>query len=271
MPARPLPTLSHAELRKHRTSTSCYVALGGRVYDVTSFLEDHPGGGELILEYGGQEVQEIMGDELSHMHSEAAYEILDELVVGVLDEDDASPASPGNGKLHQRELDIPLQTKLDKLQPISAPSDEQSSDHSVLSEAKLSVETDAVDDYRRHKFLDLDRPLLMQVWNGGFSKEFYLTEVHRPRHYKGGQSAPLFGNFLEPLSKTPWWVVPTLWLPPVVYGTFIAKEGLSGWGQVAFYWLIGLAIWTLVEYGLHRCLFHVDTYGLLVPSVDLKC
>src|SRR6266536_3122109 len=91
----------------------------------------------------------------------------------------------------------------------------------MSSEEDLTKETDLVNDYKTHKFLDLNKPLLMQVWFGGFSKEFYLVQVHRPRHYKGGESAPLFGNFLEPLSKTPWWVVPLVWLPLVSYGTWL--------------------------------------------------
>lgn len=102
----------------------------------------------------------------------------------------------------------------------------------------------------------------MQVLFGGFSKDFYLEQVHRPRHYKGGESAPLFGNFLEPLSKTPWWVVPIVWLPPVMYGTYIASFGLSSIGEEAAYWFLGLFLWTLVEYVLHRFLFHLDKYVL---------
>jgi len=129
----------------------------------------------------------------------------------------------------------------------------------MASEEDLSKETDLSADYREHKFLDLNKPLLLQVWFGGFSKEFYLQQVHRPRHYKGGKSAPLFGNFLEPLSLTPWWVVPSLWWPCVAYGTWLAGYGLSIPALVA-YWITGLCIWTIVEYGLHRCLFHVDKY-----------
>lgn len=128
----------------------------------------------------------------------------------------------------------------------------------VECEEDLSVPTDIVADYKVHKFLDLNKPLFLQVWNGGFSKEFYLEQVHKPRHYKGGESAPLFGNFLEPLSKTPWWVVPILWLPCVAYGLYRANEGLSSPAVTASLWGCGLAIWTLLEYALHRCLFHVD-------------
>jgi 4-hydroxysphinganine ceramide fatty acyl 2-hydroxylase len=98
----------------------------------------------------------------------------------------------------------------------------------------------------------------MQVWFGGFSKDFYLEQVHRPRHYKGGESAPLFGNFLEPLTKTAWYIIPFLWLPPVVYGTYLAREGCTSWAHVGAYWCLGVFIWTLVEYVLHRFLFHLD-------------
>jgi len=130
----------------------------------------------------------------------------------------------------------------------------------MSSAEDLSKETDATTDYKAHKFLDLSKPLFLQIWNGGFSKEFYLEQVHRPRHYKGGESAPLFGNFLEPLSKTPWWVVPLVWLPLVSYGTWLSAQGLQSSVQVGLYWILGLCIWTLVEYGLHRFLFHLDFY-----------
>jgi 4-hydroxysphinganine ceramide fatty acyl 2-hydroxylase len=130
-------------------------------------------------------------------------------------------------------------------------------DPDAAAEAELNVATDIVSDYKTHRFLDLGRPLLLQVWFGGFSKEFYLEQVHKPRHYKGGESAPLFGNFLEPLSKTPWWVVPTIWLPCVAYGLVQAQQGLSVVSTGLFFGL-GLCIWTFIEYGLHRCLFHLD-------------
>lgn len=130
----------------------------------------------------------------------------------------------------------------------------------MSSEEELSIPTDISADFRTHKFLDLNQPMLMQVWNGGFSKEFYLQQVHRPRHYRGGESAPLFGNFLEPLSKTPWYLVPIIWLPCGSYGIWIAYNELQNWGLVSALVVLGLLLWTLVEYGLHRCLFHLDGY-----------
>ena len=261
MATKTIPTLTTADVESHNTPTSCYVTLGTKVYDITPFIEDHPGGGDLILEYAGKDVKSIMEDEVSHTHSEAAYEILDDHFVGYVATEPVVNAATHSA--HPDQI-VPLPATGAGARDLKAHAAANGQEEVVYaatgmsSAADLSKETDTQADYKAHKFLDLDKPLLAQVWYGGFSKDFYLEQVHRPRHYKGGQSAPLFGNFLEPLSKTPWWVVPSVWLPPVVYGTVIAGLGLGSVWQTAAYWLLGLGIWTLVEYGMHRCLFHVD-------------
>ena len=84
MPGRTLPTITRAEVEGHNSKKSCYVTIGEKVYDVTDFIDDHPGGGELILEYAGKDVKTIMEDEVSHFHTETAYEILDESLVGFM-------------------------------------------------------------------------------------------------------------------------------------------------------------------------------------------
>ena len=52
-----LPTISLEELRKHRSEESLWVAYGGKVYDVTSFLKHHPGGADPLLGAGGQDLE----------------------------------------------------------------------------------------------------------------------------------------------------------------------------------------------------------------------
>jgi cytochrome b involved in lipid metabolism len=37
------------EVAKHNSEESCWVALDRKVYDVTGFLEKHPGGKEYLL------------------------------------------------------------------------------------------------------------------------------------------------------------------------------------------------------------------------------
>lgn len=217
----------------------------------------------MILEYGGKDVKDIMDDELSHSHSESAWEILDEHLVGFVANDKVMKVVKESNAPDNIVPMPPNAEGMQELRDSGAVSDKREepvyATTGMSNADDLSRETDVSSDYQKHKFLDLNRPLFMQVWNGGFSKKFYLEQVHRPRHYKGGESAPLFGNFLEPLTKTPWWVVPTVWLPPVAYGTFLASQNLPS-AQVVPYWILGLCIWTLVEYGLHRCLFHLDDY-----------
>ncbi|RMD40359.1 hypothetical protein DV735_g4786, partial [Chaetothyriales sp. CBS 134920] len=249
MPGRTLPTLLRAEVEAHNSAESCYVTIGDRVFDVTDFLEDHPGGSELVLEFAGKDVKKIMADPEAHTHTDSAYEILDECLVGFVDSEASTKAAPTAGAATATAVGTD-----------SSSSETVYAATGMSSAEDLSKDTDPTSDYKTHKFLDLNRPLFPQMFFGSFSKDFYLEQVHRPRHYRGGESAPLFGNFLEPLSKTAWYVVPTLWLPPVVYGTFLGFCHFSNPLITASYWLLGLFLWTFIEYGLHRFLFHLDKF-----------
>ncbi|KAG6092299.1 hypothetical protein E4U30_005602 [Claviceps sp. LM220 group G6] len=249
MPARTLPTFTRSEVESHNSASSCYVTIGPKVYDVTDFVDDHPGGGSLIIDYAGKDVEDILKDSTSHPHSEAAYEVLDDCLVGFV-VNEKSAHTNDFAKLANGTADSASDDAATDVHPRTG----------MSCEEDLSKDTDYTQDYKKHKFLDLTKPLLPQVWNGGFSKKFYLDQVHRPRHYKGGASAPLFGNFLEPLTKTPWWVVPTLWLPCASYGLYLASQGLQSPLVVAVYFLFGLFFWTLIEYCMHRFLFHLDDY-----------
>ncbi|KAL9087411.1 MAG: hypothetical protein Q9165_006708 [Trypethelium subeluteriae] len=262
--ARKLPTIPQADVQSHNTSESCYVTIGSKVYDVTEFATDHPGGSHLIHEWAGKDVSEIMQDEVSHTHTEAAYEILDDCLIGFVATDAIMDTVTSS---NQPDEIVPLPPSTNGTAELKANGVAHGPDASdkvvyaatgMSSADDLSKVTDASKDYKQHKFIDLNRPMLMQVWNGGFSKDFYLEQVHRPRHYPGGQSAPLFGNFLEPLSKTPWWVVPSVWWPPIFYFTFVVSQSLSPIALV-LYWITGICIWTIVEYGMHRFLFHIDS------------
>lgn len=42
-------SVSLEELAQHNTAGSCWIAIEGKVYDVTTFLADHPGGAKTIL------------------------------------------------------------------------------------------------------------------------------------------------------------------------------------------------------------------------------
>lgn len=228
MPSKTRPVILQRDISESNTSAKCHVTMGDKAYDITVFLDSHPGGKDLILEYRGKDITDILQNKGSHAHSEAAYDILEDYLIGLVATD--------------KDVSELKQDSLAKGVPSGA-----FLRTGVASAEELSKDTDPDADYKTHKFLDLNKPLFLQVLLGGFSKEFYLEQVHRPRHYKGGDSAPIFGNFLEPLTKTPWWMIPLLWGPPVTYGSFIARDGCISWAQVAAYWSFGLFMWFLIE------------------------
>lgn len=240
MASKNLPIITKQELADQSSGKSVLVTLDNRkVYDVSTFLDEHPGGGDLIAEYNGKDITEALKDPLSHLHSDVAYEMLDEMyMIAILATDEEA-----------KKLLTDENRQSFKLQSGGGTGD---------AAKELYVTTDFSTDYAKHQFIDLNKPLLMQVLFATYNKEFYLDQVHRPRHYGRG-SAPIFGNFLEPISQTPWFVVPILWIPADMYFLSLALQG-SHPITVLMLFSLGLFIWTFLEYCLHRFVFHIEYY-----------
>ena len=49
------PLLTYEEISKHNTETDCWIVINGNAYDVTDFLDDHPGGSAVVLEAAGMD------------------------------------------------------------------------------------------------------------------------------------------------------------------------------------------------------------------------
>ncbi|RPD57721.1 hypothetical protein L226DRAFT_554274 [Lentinus tigrinus ALCF2SS1-7] len=47
--------ISGKEVAQHNSRESCWIIVHGKVYDVTDFLDDHPGGSRIILKYAGKD------------------------------------------------------------------------------------------------------------------------------------------------------------------------------------------------------------------------
>ena len=138
------------DLAAHKSPTSCWISRGGKVYDVTTFLADHPGGEELILDHAGQAVDEVMANPDEHDHSDSAYEILGEYVIGRL----------VHGENTVRDGALLVRVWLDSR--IKCLSDWEATDDFHPDDTNLA------EDFERNQFLDLRRPLLRQVWEGNF-------------------------------------------------------------------------------------------------------
>ncbi|CAH2085805.1 unnamed protein product [Euphydryas editha] len=109
-----------------------------------------------------------------------------------------------------------------------------------------------------------------------------LSQLHKiaPDYQKWVNSAVfrkcrLFSNpILESMTFTPWYVVPLFWIPIILYlGVSqyfehvhcedCIEQGLTNL-QFLQHMAAGLVIWTLLEYSLHRWVFHYD------PGSSLK-
>ncbi|KAI5674809.1 hypothetical protein M9H77_15173 [Catharanthus roseus] len=103
--------------------------------------------------------------------------------------------------------------------------------------------------------VDMNKPLVFQVGHLG---EAYQEWVHQPILSKEG---PRFfqSDFWEFLTRTKWWIIPIIWLPIVFWLIFKSIRMGHTFAHIALMLLFGICIWTLVEYILHRFVFHMQT------------
>lgn len=73
------------EIRKHNHSKSTWLILHHKVYDLTKFLEEHPGGEEILRENAGGDATENFED---IGHSSDARELSKTFVIGEVHPDD---------------------------------------------------------------------------------------------------------------------------------------------------------------------------------------
>jgi len=106
--------------------------------------------------------------------------------------------------------------------------------------------------------IDMTQPLVMQMPKLG---KDYMSYVHNPQHAWPGKSgsARMFASpFLEFFSRTPWWLVPLVWIPEVFFEVSYARSAYDLSFSFIFSLIcFGFLVWTFLEYVLHRFLFHI--------------
>lgn len=121
--------------------------------------------------------------------------------------------------------------------------------------------------------VDWNKAMLSQI--GGLGEKY-----HEWVNLPVDRNLRLFGPwYLECLTKTPWWIVPIFWIPSISYLLLQQKDQVAAIVNVIFINIIislhyshlqhlqtylwnflgGILLWTLVEYILHRYVFHMDT------------
>uniref|UniRef100_UPI00398F08FA cytochrome b5 n=1 Tax=Pristiophorus japonicus TaxID=55135 RepID=UPI00398F08FA len=73
------------ELKQHNSGRSAWIHIHDKIYDVTKFLEEHPGGAEVLKEQAGGDASEAFDDV---GHSTDAREMTKRYLIGELHPDD---------------------------------------------------------------------------------------------------------------------------------------------------------------------------------------
>src|SRR3990167_8927680 len=85
------PIFSWEEISKHNSDTDCWVVVNGKVYDVTDFVDEHPGSFAPILTSAGKDATKAF---VAKPHSKRAYTILEKYYKGIVDPSAAEPSDP---------------------------------------------------------------------------------------------------------------------------------------------------------------------------------
>ena len=73
------------EVAKHNSPDDCWLVIHGKVYDVTSFIPQHPGG-DIITQYCGKDATEVFENRPGSgtPHSDTARQLLENYYIGEL-------------------------------------------------------------------------------------------------------------------------------------------------------------------------------------------
>ncbi|GAB0098621.1 cytochrome b5 [Sergentomyia squamirostris] len=76
-------TEEEVKLKNGKSGNDCWIIVKNSVYNVTNYLKDHPGGDDLILEWGGKDATKAFYD---FGHSSDAQKDLKRLKIGEMEE-----------------------------------------------------------------------------------------------------------------------------------------------------------------------------------------
>ncbi|PKI75054.1 cytochrome b5, seed isoform-like [Punica granatum] len=88
-----------AQVFQHSSREDCWLLIGGRVYDLTKFLEEHPGGSDILLSVTGKDATVDFEDV---GHSPGARNMMEQYYVGDIDDSSTpvkradTPPKPNN-------------------------------------------------------------------------------------------------------------------------------------------------------------------------------
>ncbi|NWX59263.1 FA2H hydroxylase, partial [Promerops cafer] len=242
-------SFSAAEVRARCAQGACLVSCHRRLYDLSGFVRLHPGGEQLLRRRAGTDVSAAL-DGPPHRHSENARRWLEQYYVGEIEPGDEQV--PPRGRTGVGTGYRGTRGHIRSLWGASGAGSRVNKGYGVPQD-----------------LVDWQKPLLWQV---GYLGEKYDEWVHQPVD----RPIRLFhSDFLEFLSKTAWYVVFMVWTPVVLYLSWVSYTSLAQGNTrlfssftteysipvhkyyFPFIFLLGMILWSLLEYLIHRFVFHM--------------
>ncbi|XP_036334065.1 fatty acid 2-hydroxylase isoform X2 [Rhagoletis pomonella] len=223
-------------------------------YDITRFLKNHPGGINTLrgLNNGDMTTRFLHAPP----HSDAAMYLMKEykLKSAHLQND-----TKREQNLHQRQqrvhnVDLIVADDDVQQQPVFEASASANGIELIANALQEDKNNNQLDESMEH-LVDWSKAMLPQISQ---ITRHYDEWVHRPVD----RPLRLFGpSYLEMFTKTPWWVIPLFWIPVIC--KCIWDEFSQNWSAPSTSTLLcilftsGILFWTLLEYILHRFVFHM--------------
>ena len=98
-----LKEITLEEIKQHNSRKSVWFVIENHVYDVTNFLDEHPGGEEVLLEQGGKDATEIFEDV---NHSSEAKDLMKQYLVGKVPEHEQQVKAVKKTRLSAEEMKV---------------------------------------------------------------------------------------------------------------------------------------------------------------------
>jgi len=82
-PSKELAKYKWTEIQKHKAKGDIWIVVSKKVYNVSPFLDEHPGGPDILLEQGGRDATQ---HHTEINHSQDAIAMMQDFLIGHLDE-----------------------------------------------------------------------------------------------------------------------------------------------------------------------------------------
>lgn len=227
-----MAVIKSSQIKQVDKNKQTLVIHNNKVYDITKFVNVHPGGKKTLSCRHGRDITTVM-EKGPHKHSKNAYRWLEQYYIAEYFDDsrDKTKSTLTNG------ISTDVQVVDGVLKVVQSNNDQQEKD-----------------------LVNWDEPVLWQVGYLGAEYHDWIDEpVDKPLRL-------FHSDFCEYFSKTKWYAVPLVWFPVMSMFLWSGYKDLSAlvssdWGLVCgtcMLFAIGIFAWSFLEYSLHRWLFHSD-------------